>query len=126
MFKANYFVARVLIHAMHHALHKKHDHETDPQDMRNMGALREKMPITYWSMLLSTMAIAGVPAFSQVFIERCNISRDFSFAQNHPVHFLLPVFGFLAAAITAFYMFRMMFLTFHGEAKKPELMSDIP
>ena len=126
MFKANLFYGSgSVIHAMHHALHKKHDHETDPQDMRNMGALREKMPITYWSMLLSTMAIAGVPAFSGFLSKDAILAGTLSFAQNHPVHFLLPVFGFLAAAITAFYMFRMMFLTFHGEAKKPELMSDI-
>ena len=64
MFKANLFYGSgSVIHAMHHALHEKHDHETDPQDMRNMGGFNKKMPITYWSMLLSTMAIAGVPPF---------------------------------------------------------------
>ena len=47
------------------------------------------------------------------------------FAQQNPNHFLLPVFGFGAAAITAFYMFRMMFITFHGKPNMPSLMSDI-
>ena len=65
MFKANLFYGSgSVIHSMHHALHKKHDHDTDPQDMRNMGGFKEKMPITFWSMTISTLAIAGVPFFS--------------------------------------------------------------
>ena len=51
-FKANLFYGSgSVIHAMHHALHKKHDHSTDPQDMRNMGGLKLKMPITYLSLI---------------------------------------------------------------------------
>ena len=126
MFKANLFYGSgSVIHAMHHALHKKHDHETDPQDMCNMGGFNKKMPITYWSMLLSTMAIAGVPFFSGFLSKDAVLAGTLSFAQHHPAHFLLPVFGFGAAAITAFYMFRMMFMTFHGKAKRPELLKDI-
>ena len=126
MFKANLFYGSgSVIHAMHHALHEKHDNETDPQDMRNMGGFREKMPITYWSMLLSTLAIAGVPFFSGFLSKDAILAGTLSFAQNNPVHFLLPIFGFSAAAITAFYMFRMMFLTFHGKPNKPELIKDI-
>jgi len=65
MFKACLFYGSgSVIHAMHHALHKKHDHETDPQDMRNMGGFKNKMPVTYWAMLISTLAISGVPLFS--------------------------------------------------------------
>jgi len=126
MFKANLFYGSgSVIHAMHHALHEKHDHETDPQDMRNMGGFRDRMPITYWSMLLSTLAIAGVPFFSGFLSKDAILAGTLSFAQNNPIHFLLPVFGFSAAAITAFYMFRMMFLTFHGKPNKPELIKDI-
>ena len=126
MFKANLFYGSgSVIHAMHHALHEKHDHETDPQDMRNMGGFNKKMPVTYWSMLLSTMAIAGVPFFSGFLSKDAVLAGTLSFAQHHPAHFLLPVFGFGAAAITAFYMFRMMFMTFHGKAKRPELLKDI-
>jgi NADH-quinone oxidoreductase subunit L len=110
---------------MHHALHKKHDHESDPQDMRNMGGFRDKMPITYWSMLISTLAIAGVPLFSGFLSKDAILAGSLSFAQQHPQHFLLPVFGFGAAAITAFYMFRMMFMTFHGKPQMPELIDDI-
>ena len=126
MFKANLFYGSgSVIHAMHHALHEKNDHETDPQDMRNMGGFKEKMPVTYWSMLISTLAIAGVPLFSGFISKDAILAGTLSFAQLHPEHFLLPVFGFGAAAITAFYMFRLMFLTFHGEPRMPELIDDI-
>jgi NADH-quinone oxidoreductase subunit L len=126
MFKANLFYGSgSVIHSMHHALHEKRDHETDAQDMRNMGGFKEKMPITYWSMLVSTLAIAGVPLFSGFLSKDAILAGTLSFAQHHPEHFLLPVFGFGAAAITAFYMFRMMFMTFHGEPQMPELIDDI-
>ena len=126
MFKANLFYGSgSVIHTMHHALHEKNDYETDPQDMRNMGGFKEKMPVTYWSMLISTLAIAGVPLFSGFISKDAILAGTLSFAQLHPEHFLLPVFGFGAAAITAFYMFRLMFLTFHGEPRMPELIDDI-
>ena len=126
MFKANLFYGSgSVIHAMHHALHEKHDHDTDPQDMHNMGGFKNKMPITYWSMLLSTMAIAGVPFFSGFLSKDAVLAGTLSFAQHNPAHFLLPIFGFGAAAITAFYMFRMMFLTFHGKPKMPDIIADI-
>ena len=126
MFKANLFYGSgSVIHSMHHALHEKHDHESDPQDMRNMGGFKEKMPITYWSMLLSTLAIAGVPLFSGFLSKDAILAGTLSFAQHHPGPILLPLFGFGAAAITAFYMFRMMFLTFHGKPKMPSIIDDI-
>ena len=126
MFKANLFYGSgSVIHSMHHALHERHDHETDPQDMRNMGGFRKKMPITHFSMLLSTFAIAGVPLFSGFLSKDAILAGTLSFAQHNPQHILLPIFGFSAAAITAFYMFRMIFLTFYGEAKKPEIINDI-
>ncbi len=126
MFKACLFYGSgSVIHAMHHALHEKHDHETDPQDMRNMGGFKEKMPITYWSMLISTLAISGVPLFSGFLSKDAILAGTFSFASHHPEHFLLPVFGFGAAAITAFYMFRLIFMTFHGKPQMEEIYSDV-
>ncbi len=125
-FKANLFYGSgSVIHAMHHALHKKHDDETDPQDMRNMGGLKEKMPITHRAMFISTLAIAGVPLFSGFLSKDAILAGTLSFAVHHPVHFLLPVFGFGAALITAFYMFRLIFMTFYNEPQKPELIDDI-
>ena len=65
MFKACLFLCSgSVIHAMHHSLHDLNDHDTDPQDMNNMGGLMNKMPITFYSMLIATLAISGVPLFS--------------------------------------------------------------
>ena len=51
---------------MHHAYHATHSH-ADAQDMRNMGGLRQYMPVTFWLMLIATLAIAGIPPFSGFF-----------------------------------------------------------
>jgi NADH-quinone oxidoreductase subunit L len=126
MFKANlFYCSGSVIHSMHHALHKIHDHDTDPQDMRNMGGFKEKMPITYFSMLASTLAIAGVPLFSGFLSKDAILAGALSFAQHQPQHFLLPLFGFLAAALTAFYMFRLIFMTFHGQSNMKSIFKDI-
>ncbi len=126
MFKACLFYGSgSVIHAMHHALHKRHDDQTDPQDMRNMGGFRSKMPITYWSMVISTLSISGVPLFAGFLSKDAILAGTLSFASHHPEHFLLPVFGFGAAAITAFYMFRLIFMTFHTKPQMPELYDDI-
>lgn len=118
-FKACLFLCSgSVIHGMHHE-----------QDMRQMGGLRRKMPVTYWTMLLSTLAISGVPLFSGFYSKDAIIA-----ATLHPTagyggvagsdtvgegvlwqlpSILIPV----AALMTAFYMFRLIFLTFHGEPK---------
>ncbi len=122
MFKACLFYGSgSVIHAMHHGLHELHDHDTDPQDMRNMGGFKSKMPITHWTMVVATLAISGVPFFSGFLSKDAILAGTLSFAQHHPQHFLLPVFGFGAAAITAFYMFRLIFMTFHGDTKMPKV-----
>ena len=126
MFKANlFYCSGSVIHSMHHALHEAHDHDTDPQDMRNMGGFKEKMPITYYSMLVSTLAIAGVPLFSGFLSKDAILAGTLAFAQHHPEHFLLPLFGFSAAAITAFYMFRLIFMTFHGKPNMKTIFKDV-
>ena len=125
-FKANLFYGSgSVIHAMHHALDKKDDHSTDPQDMRNMGGLKLKMPITYRAMIISTLAISGIPFFSGFLSKDAILAGTLSFASHNPAHFLLPMFGFGAALLTAFYMFRMIFLTFHNEPQRPDLIDDI-
>ena len=113
-FKACLFLGSgSVIHAMHHGLHHAHLHD-DPQDMRNMGGLRKKMPITYWTFFLSTLAISGVPLFSAFF------SKDeilwWSFASTRGAIGLWIV-GALAAGMTAFYMFRCVSMTFWGEQR---------
>ena len=110
MFKACLFYGSgSVIHAMHHSLHNLKDHDTDPQDMRNMGGFKSKMPITYRAMLIGTLAISGVPFFSGFLSKDAILAGTLSFATHNPVHFLLPIFGFGAALITAFYMFRLIF-----------------
>ena len=126
MFKACLFYGSgSVIHAMHHALHNKHDHDTDPQDMRNMGGFKSKMPVTYWTMVVAALAISGVPLFSGFLSKDAIVAGTLAFGTHHPQHFLLPIFGFGAALITAFYMFRLIFMTFHNEPKLPELYDDI-
>ena len=71
-FKACLFLGSgSVIHAMHHGLHHAHLHD-DPQDMRNMGGLRKKMPITYWTFFASTLAISGVPLLLRLLLQGRN------------------------------------------------------
>ncbi|MFO7766651.1 MAG: NADH-quinone oxidoreductase subunit L [Pelovirga sp.] len=110
-FKACLFLGSgSVIHAMHHAYHHAHLHD-DPQDMRNMGGLRSKMPITYWTFLLSTIAIAGVPLFSGFFSKDEILWWSFGSTAGHPIFWIIAV---CVAGMTAFYMFRLVFMTFFG------------
>lgn len=98
-FKALLFLgAGSVIHALH-----------NQQDMRRMGGLKKAMPVTFMTMLLATLAISGIPPFSGFF------SKDEILAHAFAHEPLLWVIGFAAALLTAFYMFRMMFLTFWGD-----------
>src|SRR3970040_1059503 len=112
MFKAGLFLGSgSVIHAMHHALHHAGDHHTDPQDIRFMGGLKSKMPITFWTFLMFTLAISGVP-FTSGFLSKDEIlagTLAFSNLNGHPI---IPIIGFLVAGLTAFYMFRIVILTF--------------
>ncbi len=82
------------------------------QDMRRMGGLREKIPWTFWTMTAATFAIAGVPLFSGFFSKDEILWRAYSSPYGSWVYWLL---GVVTAFITAFYMFRLWFLTFFGE-----------
>jgi NADH-quinone oxidoreductase subunit L len=78
------------------------------QDIRKMGFLRKKMPLTYFSMLIGTLAISGFPPFSGFF------SKDAILSHVYESNKVLWGLGVLGAAFTAFYMFRMLFITFFG------------
>src|SRR5690606_6449044 len=82
---------------------------SNEQDMRNMGGLRKQLPITYLTMLMGTIAIAGIPPLSGFF------SKDEILAHAFATNKLLWILGFIGALFTAFYMFRMLFLTFFGK-----------
>jgi NADH-quinone oxidoreductase subunit L len=114
-FKAGLFLASgSVIHAMHHALHHQHDHHTDAQDVRFMGGLKSKMPFTFWTMMIFTLAISGVPLTSG-FLSKDEILAGTLAFSHFTGHSIIPIIGFLVAGLTAFYMFRMLILTFMGE-----------
>ncbi len=83
-------------------------------DMRKMGALRTKIPITFWTFFIATLAIAGIPGLSGFFSKDEILWQTFSSPHGH---FLLWVVAAVAAGMTAFYMFRALFLTFFGESR---------
>ncbi len=115
MFKAGLFLGSgSVIHAMHNALHHQNDHHTDAQDIRNMGGLRSKMPLTYWTFLIFTLSISGVP-FTSGFLSKDSILAGTLAFGSLTGHYLIPVIGFFVAGLTAFYMFRLVILTFYGD-----------
>ena len=82
------------------------------QDMRQMGGLRSSMPTTYWTYVVATLAIAGVPLTAGFFSKDLILWQAFS----HGAYVLWAV-GLVTAGLTAFYMFRQLFLVFHGECR---------
>jgi NADH-quinone oxidoreductase subunit L len=120
MFKACLFLGSgSIIHAMHHALHHIHS-DADPQDMRNMGGIRKLMPLTFWTFLIATISLSGVPLTSGFLSKDAILGGSLAFAMIHPKHWILPVLGFSAAILTAFYMFRLIYLTFFGTFRPGE------
>jgi NADH-quinone oxidoreductase subunit L len=116
-FKACLFLGSgSVIHAMHHALHHAHSND-DAQDMRNMGGLRKHMPLTHITFIVSTLAIAGIPGFSGFFSKDEILWWAFSSSRGH---FALWLIGAVAAGMTAFYMFRLVFMTFYGKERITE------
>jgi NADH-quinone oxidoreductase subunit L len=96
--------------AVIHALHGE-------QDIRNMGGLKKHLPITYWTFLIASLAIAGVPLLAGFF------SKDeILFETFREGHRVLWTIGALTSLLTATYMFRLVFLTFHGEERFHEVM----
>jgi len=94
--------------AVIHALHGE-------QDIRNMGGLRRYLPITYWTFLIGSLAIAGVPGLAGFF------SKDeILYETYHAGHWILWAMAAVTSLLTATYMFRLVFLTFHGEPRHDE------
>jgi NADH-quinone oxidoreductase subunit L len=106
-FKALLFLgAGAVILAMHHE-----------QDIDRMGGLRRRIPTTWFVFLMGVLAISGLPGFSGFF------SKDevllSAWASHVPGHRALFAIGVATAALTSFYMFRLLFRTFHGECRAP-------
>ncbi|WP_234736198.1 NADH-quinone oxidoreductase subunit L [Tellurirhabdus bombi] len=103
-FKALLFLgAGSVIHAM-----------SDEQDIRRMGGLRKYLPVTYWTFLIATIAIAGIPPFAGFF------SKDEILMHAYEHNKFLWVLGVIGSAMTSFYMFRLLFLTFFGRFRGTE------
>ena len=109
-FKALLFLASgAVIHAL-----------AGEQDLRRMGGLRRELPVTYWAFLIGALAIAGVPGLSGFFSKDEILYRVY--AAGHPWLWLLAS---ATALLTGVYMFRLVFLAFHGErAPSPRPQAD--
>ena len=105
-FKACLFLGSgSVIHAMHHE-----------QDIRNMGGLKKKLPLTYTTFLISSLAISGIPLTSGFLSKDGILASTFAFG-SLTGYWIFAVVGFLVALMTAFYMFRLIIITFHGEPR---------
>ena len=90
-------------------------------NMQKMGDLRRYMPITFWCFLSATLAICGIPLFSGFFSKDEILWKAFSSSHGH---FLLWLIGVITAGLTAFYMFRLFFLTFLGKSRVDPKIKD--
>jgi NADH-quinone oxidoreductase subunit L len=97
-----------VIIAMHHE-----------QDMRRMGGLRKVMPVTFWTMLVGTLALVGTPFFAGFYSKDTIIEAAAEHA--HEAHGWIATYGYwavlLGAFVTSFYSFRLLYMTFFGEAR---------
>src|ERR1700730_15212132 len=82
------------------------------QDMNKMGGLAKKLPITYATMLIATLAISALPPFSGFFSKDLILESAYNSG-----HTGLWILGIITAAMTSFYMFRLIFMTFHGDSR---------
>ena len=93
------------------------------QDMRYMGALKKKIPVTHWTMWVGSVAIAGIPGLAGFFSKDEILWQAFSSPKGSTVLWLV---GLVTAAMTAFYMWRLMNMTFYGQSRvKPEVAAHV-
>ncbi len=99
-------------------------HAVHTYDMRAMGGMRKVMPFTAFAMLMGTISIAGIPPFSGFFSKDAILHETFLAAVETGaiIYYVLYAVGVLTAALTAYYMFRLYFLTFEGKYRGPEFM----
>jgi NADH-quinone oxidoreductase subunit L len=110
-FKALLFLcAGSVIHGCHHE-----------QDVRRMGGLRRRMPVTAFTMLVGVLAISGAPLFSGWYSKDQVLSAAAGFGLDHRQHLALFVVPLLTAGLTAFYMLRLWFLTFAGPPRDADV-----
>ena len=91
----------------------KSDHDFDPQDMRNMGGIKNRMKITYWVYLIGSIALAGLPPLAGFW------SKDEILASASELNITVYILLTLAAFLTAFYMARQVLMVFFGRPRSP-------
>lgn len=112
-FKACLFLGSgSVIHAMEHAHAAK-----DPQDIRTMGGLKKYMPLTWITFFVSTLAIAGIPPLAGFFSKDEILGKVFFNGHEQVAYYFVYGIGITTALLTAFYMTRLTFLTFHGKER---------
>lgn len=102
-------------HDDHHAAEDHHD-DFDPQDMRTMGGLRHKMPWTFWTYMIGTLALAGIFPFAG-FWSKDEILAHATYNNEYPMFLVVRILLTLAAICTAFYMGRQIKMVFFGTAR---------
>ena len=100
-------------------------HAAHTNDMFEMGGFKKKMPVTFWTFLIATLAISGVPGFSGFFSKDAILASVLEFGLENPAHIILFILALISAGLTAFYMFRALFITFYGETRNKEIYSHI-
>jgi NADH-quinone oxidoreductase subunit L len=116
-FKALLFLGSgSVIHGMEHGVLHTGNHHVDPQDMYNMGGLRRKMPITFWTFLIGGFALSGFPLITAGFWSKDEILAD-AWGHHHYAVFIVLA---IAAFLTAFYTMRQITLTFLGQPRTKE------
>ncbi len=116
-FKALLFLgAGSIIHIFHHA--------PDPNDIRIMGGLKKYMPVTFWTFLIASLSISGIPGFAGFFSKDEILSQ--AFFSQYPWGKFVWFVGWIVAAMTAFYTFRIVFKAFCGEFRGKEVIHGYP
>jgi len=93
-------------------------------DMRKMGELKKHMPRTYWTYFLATLAICGIPPFAGFFSKDEILWKSFPTSSHTHTTLIIWIIGAAAAGMTAFYMFRSVFMTFHGKSRVEKHVRD--
>src|SRR5437016_4039361 len=101
-------------------------HAVNTNDMREMGGLSKPLPVTSKVMLFGALALAGIVPFSGFFSKGEILSVTFDAGADHPGFYLLYALGIVTAFLTAFYAFRLWFMTFHGEYRGHEHPHESP
>lgn len=120
-FKAGLFLAAgAVIYAMHDLTHGQPSF--DPQDMRTMGGLRKRTPLLFWSFIVLSLALVGIPFFSGFLSKEAIMSGSFAWADARgdasiSLYHLVPYLALITVAMTAYYMGRQVYLVFLGKER---------